>query len=574
MIKNELAAAIAAALESAKSRGELTLESIPPILLEVPKNRAHGDWSTNIAMTATRADGQSPVDLAKKIVSILPIGEGLIVGAEVAGPGFINIKLDPRWVGATLKSILAQGAQFGLSDSGGGRKVLVEFVSTNPNGPITVAGGRNAALGDTIASLLQATGWSVTREYYINDALNSVQMINFGKSVLHRYKQLIGVHAGILEADAEEPDWLYHGDYVIDIARSIMEAEGKRFEDADPDDPQTIQTFRDFAQDGMIAEQKSDLQAFGVEFDNWFSEASLHSDGRVPAAIALLNESGFTYEKDGAVWLRSTDFGDDKDRVLVRANGTPTYIAGDVAYHKDKFDRGFAVAIDIWGADHAGYVARTKAAVAELGYDPNRLEIVLYQLVRIMKDGEFVKSSKRRGDVLELKSDLVDEIGKDAARFFYLTRSANTELDIDVDLAKRTERDNPVYYVQYAHARVRQAIEKAVEADGAALADLSGADLSLLTQDGEVDLVRKLADYPAEVAAAAVDRAPHRITQYLRELASTFHGFYDAGNRAPELRINCGDPNVTKARLALATATALVLKNALSLLGISAPDRM
>ena len=571
MIKNELAATIAAALEDARSKGELNLESIPPISLEVPKNRLHGDWSTNVAMTAARPGGQSPVDLANQIISILPLGQGLIASAEVAGPGFINIKLDPSWVASTVKSILAQGESYGRSDAGAGRKVLVEFVSTNPNGPITVAGGRNAALGDTIASLLAATGWSVTREYYINDALNSVQMINFGKSVLHRYKQLIGVPTGIIEPGADEPDWLYAGDYVIDIARSIAEAEGKRFEDASPDDPQTIQTFRDFAQDGMIAEQQADLAAFGVEFDNWFSEASLHSDGRVPAAIAFLKESGFTYEKDGALWLRSTEFGDDKDRVLVRANGTPTYIAGDVAYFFVLFVWGFVVAIDVWGADHAGYVARTKAAVAELGYDPARLEIVLYQLVRIMKDGEFLKSSKRRGDVLELKSDLVDEIGKDAARFFYLTRSANTELDIDVDLAKRTERDNPVYYVQYAHARVKQALDKA---DPVLLKDIDGADLSLLTQDGEIDLVRKLAEYPGEVSAAAKDRAPHRITQYLRELASTFHTFYDAGNRSPELRINGVDSASTKARLALATATGLVLRNALSILGVSAPDRM
>lgn len=574
MIKKQLAALIAVAMESGRSRGELSLESIPPIVLDAPKNRAHGDWSTNVAMTAPRTGGQSPVELAAKIVSLLPIGEGLIASAEVAGPGFINLKLDPSWVGATIRSILTQGDAYGRSNAGAGRKVLLEFVSTNPNGPITVAGGRNAALGDTVASLLEATGWSVTREYYINDALNSLQMINFGKSVLHRYKQLLGKPAGIVEAGAEEPDWLYQGDYVLDIARSIVETEGRRFEDASPDDPQTIQTFRDLSQDGMIAEQKSDLAAFGVRFDNWFSEASLHSDGRVPAAIAMLQGSGFTYEKDGAVWLRSTDFGDDKDRVLVRANGTPTYIAGDVAYHKDKFDRGYDLAIDVWGADHAGYVARTKAAIAELGYDPSRLEIILYQLVRIMKDGELVKSSKRRGDVLELKSDLVDEIGKDAARFFYLTRSSNTELDIDVDLAKRTERDNPVYYVQYAYARLAQAMDKASEQGANVLDNLASTDLSLLTQAAEIDVVRKLGDYPDEIAAAADDRAPQRITQYLRDLAAVFHGFYDAGNRDAALRINCEDLETRRARLALATASSTVIRAGLGLLGVSAPDRM
>jgi arginyl-tRNA synthetase len=574
MIKTQLAAVIAAALESARSRGELALDEIPPITLEVPKNRAHGDWATNVAMTIARSLGQPPIEIANKIIGFLPVGDAFIASAEVAGPGFINVTLNSSWVETVVRSVLSQGERFGRSEEGAGRKVLVEFVSTNPNGPITVAGGRNAALGDAVASLLDATGWSVTREYYINDALNSVQMVNFGKSVFHRYKQLLGHPNGIIEAGAEEPDWLYHGDYVTDIARNIIETAGRRFEDADADDPQTIQAFRDMAQDGMIAEQKSDLAAFGVAFDSWFSEADLHSDGRVRAAIDLLSESGFTYEKDGALWLRSTDFGDDKDRVLVRASGTPTYIAGDVAYHKDKFDRGYELAIDVWGADHAGYVARTKAAVAELGYDPNRLEIILYQLVRIMKDGEFVKSSKRRGDVLELKSDLIDEIGKDAARFFYLTRSANTELDIDVDLAKRTERDNPVYYVQYAFARISQAIEKAQEADSSATAGLEKADLSMLTQESEVELVRKLAEYPYEVSSAARDRAPQRITQYLRDLAADFHAFYDSGNRAPELRINCVDANVRKARLALATATSTVLRNALALLGVSAPDRM
>lgn len=574
MIKTQVAAAIAAALESARSHGDLALDKLPQIALEAPKIRAHGDWSTNVAMTLSRVTGRNAVEIAEAILSRLPVGQGLIAAAEVAGPGFINITLDPSWVGATLRSILEAGDAFGRSNSGNGRKVLVEFVSTNPNGPITVAGGRNAALGDTIASLLRATGWDVTREYYINDALNSVQMVNFGKSVFHRYRQLLGHPDGILTPGTEEPDWLYQGDYVVDIARSIVDRVGNRFEDADPDDPQTVQAFRDMAQDGMVAEQKSDLAAFGVHFDNWFSEAELHADGRVSDAIAKLSESGFTYEKDGALWLRSTEFGDDKDRVLVRANGTPTYIAGDVAYHKDKFDRGFDLAVDVWGADHAGYVARTKAAMAELGYDANRLEIVLYQLVRIMKDGEFVNSSKRRGDVLELKSDLIDEIGKDAARFFYLTRSANTELDIDVDLAKRTERENPVYYVQYAHARLTQAIEKAIETDPEAMRNLASADLSSLTQESEVDLVRKLAEYPEEVAIAACDRAPHRITQYARETAGIFHGFYDSGNRSPELRINCDDARNRTARLALAAATRTVLSSALELLGVSAPDQM
>ena len=568
MIKEQLAEIITQALDAAKTSGDLALETIPAVTLEMPKQKAHGDWATGVALGLARTLGMPPRDVAARIIGHLPIGDdALIAGAEIAGPGFINLRLRPDWLGDILTRIEAQGAAYGRSGAGGGQKIVVEFVSTNPNGPITVAGGRNAAIGDTLCALLAAVGNTVSREYYINDALNSVQMNNFGRSVFFRYRELLG-HPG------EEWEEMYRGDYVLDVAREVLASHGEEFVDADIDDPQTTRTFRDLSEAGMIAQQKTDLEAFGVTFDTWFSEATLHADGRVAAAIQTLKERGYTYEKDGALWLKATEFGDDKDRVLMRADGTPTYIAGDVAYHKDKFDRGFDKAINVWGADHAGYVARTKASIAALGYDPARLDVLLYQLVSIVKGGEVVQSSKRKGNILELKADLIDEIGRDAARFFFLMRSPHSALEIDIDLARKTEKDNPVYYVQYAHARIVQAIDKARDEKGASVPAAGDADLSLLTEETETDLIKKLSELPAEVALAASEYAPQRIVQYARDLAAVFHSFYDAGNRSPALRVVCDDPELLKARLVLVHATQTVLRNVLSLLGLSAPERM
>jgi arginyl-tRNA synthetase len=568
MIKEELAFVISQALETAKMSGDLPLETIPVVTLEMPKQKAHGDWATSVALGLAKTLGMPPREVAAKIVSHLPVGDdALIAGAEIAGPGFINLRLRPGWLGDILTRIETEGAAFGRSDSGQGKKIVVEFVSTNPNGPITVAGGRNAAIGDTLSSLLTATGCVVSREYYINDALNSVQMNSFGLSVFFRYRELLGHHD-------EEWEGMYRGGYITDVAREILARHGSAFENADRDDPQTVQTFRDLSQDGMIAQQKADLAAFGVVFDTWFSEATLHANGQVAAAISALTERGYTYEKDGALWLKSTEFGDDKDRVLIRADGTATYIAGDVAYHKNKFDRGFDKAINVWGADHAGYVARTKASVAALGYDAARLDILLYQLVNIVKDGQVVMSSKRSGNILELKADLIDEIGKDAARFFFLMRSPNSSLDIDIDLARKTEKDNPVYYVQYAHARIVQAIDKAREEKGVSVPAVGEANLGLLTEETETDLIKKLSELPVEITLAASEYAPHRLVQYARDLAAVFHSFYDAGNRSPTLRVVCDDPEMLKARLVLVHATQIVLRNVLGLLGLSAPERM
>ena len=568
MIKEQLAEIITDALKAAQASGDLALETIPEVVLEMPKQKAHGDWATGVALGLARIVGTPPREVAAKIISHLPIGDdALIAGAEIAGPGFINLRLRPDWLGDILRRVEAQGENYGRSDTGGGKRIVVEFVSTNPNGPITVAGGRNAAIGDTLCSLLTAAGNEVSREYYINDALNSVQMNNYGRSVFFRYRELLG-HPG------EEWEEMYRGDYVLDVAREVLALHGEAFVGADIDDPQTTRTFRDLSEQGMIAQQKADLAAFGVTFDTWFSEATLHADGRVARAIESIKERGYTYEKDGALWFKSTAFGDDKDRVLIRSDGTPTYMTGDLAYSKDKLDRGFDRAINVWGADHAGYVARTKASLAALGYDPARLDVLLYQLVSIVKNGEVVMSSKRKGNILELKADLIDEIGKDAARFFFLMRSPNSALEIDVDLARKTEKDNPVYYVQYAHARIVQAIDKALAEKGASVPAAGEADLSLLTEETETDLIKKLSELPNEVVLAAGEYAPQRIVQYARDLAAVFHSFYDAGNRTPALRVVCDDPETMKARLVLVHATQTVLRNVLALLGLSAPDRM
>ena len=568
MIKEQLAEVISDALKIAKTNGTLALETLPEVVLEMPKSRAHGDWATGVALGLARTLGMPPRDVAATIVGLLPIGgDSLIAKADIAGPGFINLTLRSDWLADILRRIEAQGAAFGQSHTGAGQSIVIEFVSTNPNGPITVAGGRNAAIGDTMASLLSATGYRVSREYYINDALNSVQMNNFGKSVFFRYRELLG-HSG------QEWDEMYRGEYVADVAREVLEKDGTAYENADIDDPQTTHTFRELSEAGMIAQQKTDLEAFGVVFDTWFSESTLHSDGRVKAAIDEVTRRGFTYEKDGALWLKATEFGDDKDRVLMRADGTPTYIAGDLAYHKDKFDRGFDRAINVWGADHAGYISRTKAGIAALGYDPNRLYVLLYQLVNIVKDGEVVMSSKRKGNILELKADLIEEIGKDAARFFFLMRSPHSTLDIDINLAKKTEKDNPVYYVQYAYARIAQAIQKAFDEKNVPVPLAADADLSLLTEDTEATLIKKLSELPDEISLSATEYAPQRLVQYARDLAAVFHSFYDGGNRSPALRVVCDDPETLKARLVLVSATQTVLRNTLTLLGLSAPERM
>ncbi|HEX5323457.1 MAG TPA: arginine--tRNA ligase, partial [Capsulimonadaceae bacterium] len=428
MVKEQLSDIILQAVRSAQAAGELPKDDALPVPeLSAPKNKEHGDYASNIALVlaglwrsekiAARAIADT---VLKHLTALIDQNQkGLVRKAEVAGPGFINLKLRPDWLYAILRSVDEAGSSYGRSTAGAGTKVQVEYVSANPNGPITVAHGRGGAIGDVIASMLEATGYSVRREFYINDALNSTQMINFAKTVHVVYRELLGHEMG------PEPEWLYKGQYVTDIARSIVDREGNAYENTDTEDPKVIGIFRKFTEAGIIEQQKADLQAFGITFDNWYSEASLFESGKVTKTIEELEEKGYTYEHEGALWFRATAFGEEKDDVLVRTGGAPAYFAGDIAYHRDKLERGFDKVIDVWGADHAGHVARTKAGIQALGYDPERVHILLFQLVRIMRNGELVRSSKRRGNILELRADLIDEVGKDAARFFFLMRSSD-----------------------------------------------------------------------------------------------------------------------------------------------------
>lgn len=557
MIKDKLVDIVARALLEAKGSGELQFESIPDFGMDAPKNPSFGDFTTNAALVLAAEAHMAPREVAAKLVERLRSADPMIDRVEVAGPGFINFYLKPDWLHNTLKTIADEGPRYGYTDVGKGMKVQVEFVSANPNGPITVAHGRGGAVGDAIASLLTCTGYDVTRESYINDAPNSTQMQSFGRSVHARYMQALGI-------DYQMPADGYQGDYVIDIGKQLVEEYGDKFL-AMPEDERILR-FTQLAEDQMLKLQKEELARFGVKHDVWYSEATLHASGKVSQAIEMLKERGFAYEKAGALWLKSTAFGDDKDRALVRSNGQPTYIAADAAYHLEKFKRGFDKVVDCWGPDHHGYIARTKAAVAALGCNPEDLEIIIYQAVRLLSGGEVVMMSKRAGDVI-LLSELIDEVGKDAARFFFLMRSVDSTLDFDLELAKSQSNDNPVYYVQYAHARISSILRLAQESS-VAVPSVDEADLSLLTHDAEVALIKKLGEFPDMLAEAAGLYEPHRVTRYAQDLAAVFHGFYT------ECRVMGEDPALTGARLALVRSAQVVLANALTVLGLSAPERM
>ena len=569
MIKQQLIRVTVEAVQACRAAGVLALPEeapLPPVEIDAPRDPRFGDYATNVAMLLAPLIKTPPRQVAESIVGSLRIEDGSpIRSAEVAGPGFINFRLDPGFLGAALREMVRQGEDFGRSNVGRGERVLVEFVSANPNGPITVAHGRGGAVGDAVASLHDWTGYRALREFYINDATNSLQMQTFARSVFARYRQLLG-------HDDRVPEDGYPGEYLIDIARAILERDGARYENLPPDE--AVPLFQDLATHGMQAQQEAALGAFGIVFDTWYSEKTLHAAGAVEATLAELQQRGHAYEQAGALWLRSTAFGDDKDRVLVRADGSATYIAGDLAYHRTKLERADRL-INVWGADHHGYVGRTKAGLAALGFDSDRLDILIYQLVRLLKDGQEFKVGKRAGNIVTLE-ELLEEVGKDAARFFFLMRSADTPLDFDMDLAKRQEKDNPVYYAQYAHARCCSVVARAREA-GVTVpgGDTPDTDLTLLTRPEEIALIKKLADLPEEVRQAAAGCTPHRIPRYVLDLAALFHGYYDQGNRDAALRfVRPDDPSLTRARLLLVLGVRTVLANALTVLGVSAPERM
>ena len=558
MIRDKLAAAVTKAIADAREAGEVNCAEIPEIALEPPKSREFGDFTTNIAMMMAREARMAPRRLAELVLARLSTADGLIERAEVAGGGYINLYLKPEWLHDTLIRIADEGEAYGRSEAGRGTKVQVEYVSANPNGPIHIAHGRGGAVGDVIANMLEAVGCDVTRESYINDARTSLQMQNFGRSVNARYMQALG-------HDFPLPDDAYRGEYVTDIARKIVEKDGEAHLSLSEDE--RVRLFTDLGEEMMLEEQKADLEKFGVKFDVWFSEQALHDTGKVQEAVERLKDRGYAYEKADALWLKSTEFGDDKDRTLVRSNGQPTYIAADAAYHADKLDRGFDRVIDVWGPDHHGYISRTKAAVAALGYDSDKIEIIIFQVVRLYSGGELVMMSKRAGDVV-LLADLIEEVGRDAARFFFLMRSHDSGLDFDLELAKSQSNDNPVYYVQYAHARICSILRKASEEEGIRISRASETDLSVLRHESEIELMKKLGEFPDLVQMAAEAREPHRLTRYAQDLAAVFHGFYT------DCRVISEDAALTAARLVLVDSARTVLANNLRLLGIGAPEKM
>jgi len=558
MLKEEMIALVKQALAAAQAFGDLPDTDIPNFTVEIPKNRDFGDWATNIAMILARPMQKEPREIAERLaVHLLSVGKRHIERVEVAGPGFLNFHLKPSWVDDILRRIISEGERYGFWDIGQGRRVQVEFVSANPTGPIHAWNARGGAIGDVLANLLTAIGYRVEREYYYNDAINSLQVRRLGESVAYHYLQLCGV-------EAPAPEDGYQGDYVLDIARTLQMREGDRYVQWDPEERGRL--FSELAEKEILTQQKEDLKNFGIEYDVWFSERTLYETGKVQEAIELMRQNGYTYEADGALWLRSTAAGDDKDRVLIRSNGLPTYIASEAAYNRDKFERGFDKVLNIWGPDHHGYVARTKAVVQALGYDPNRLDIVIHQIVRFFSQGQEVRMSKRAGEFITL-AEVLEEIGKDAARFFYLMRSADTVFDFDLELAKKQSDENPVYYVQYAHARICSILRTAEER-GVPLPDPLRSDLEMLSDPAEVELIRKLASFRDEIRGAALAYEPHRMTRYAIDLAILFHQFYTV------CRVLSDDPELTAARLVLVEAARIVLRNCLTLLGVTAPERM
>ena len=554
-VKNNIVKAIEQAAQKARDEGKLDFDTLPAFVLEVPREKEHGDFATNIAMLLTRQARMAPRQIAETLAEGINTEGARIARIEIAGPGFINFFLENTWVYDVLPQVEKEGELYGNSATGQGKKVQVEFVSANPTGLLHMGNARGAALGDTMAALMQAAGFEVSREFYINDAGNQIE--NFGKSLEARYLQL-------LDRDVPFPEDGYHGADIIDTVKGIIEKHGDRY--LDMESSLRKEFFIKYALDEKIRAIKKTLSQFGVEYDVWFSEQSLHESGAIDGILDQLRDRGFLYESEGALWLKTTEFGDEKDEVLVRSNGIPTYFAADIAYHKNKFDRGFEWVINIWGADHHGHVKRLKGAMQALGYNPDSLDIVLMQLVRLFKGGDIIRMSKRSGEFITL-DDLMSDVGIDAARYFFVMRNADSHLDFDMDLAKSQSTENPVYYIQYAHARI-SSILRQLEDRGETVPLAGECDFRLLQEQAELDLMRKLADFPIEISEAAVNLEPHRIARYAHELAGLFHSFYNSH------RVIVEDRELQKARLVLVKSVQTVVRRALGLIGVTAPESM
>ena len=564
-IREQLEQIIDQALRAAIEDGTLAMDQVPEAALERPRDEANGDWASTVAMRSAKLAHKSPRDVAAAIVDHLP-ENSVIASVDIAGPGFINIRLDNSALQGVIADVRRAKADYGKGTVTEKNKVNLEYVSANPTGPMHVGHGRWAALGDSLGRVMRHAGYQVAEEFYVND--HGVQMDVFGNSIAVRYQQLLG-------RDVEMPEKCYGGGYVTDIAQTIVDQDGDKWLDADEDERRIA--FRELGYQMMLKRVQDTLSGFGNHFDCYFSERSLYVAGEdgtnaVDRALAAFREAGHIYEKDGATWFRSTTFGDDKDRVLIKENGEMTYFMSDCAYHYDKIQRGFDHLINIWGADHHGYVKRCEAMLEAWGY-PDTLEVVLGQLVNLLRGGEPVRMSKRTGEMVTFE-ELIDEVGVDATRFLMLSRSSDQPIDFDIEEAKKQDSSNPVYYVQYAHARICSIIRKAagVEAgDTDALAAQvipADVDLSVLVDPTELALMRKMADFPDFIALAARDRAPFRCTHFAQELAGLYHQFYT------NCHVICDDASIQAARLALCDATRLVLALTLDLLGVSAPEKM
>jgi len=532
----------------------MTGENVPDIQLEKPRDKEHGDFATNVAMQLTRIAKRAPREIAEEIVSNLDYAKAQIERVEIAGPGFINFFVKEDFLAEIVPTILKQKENYGKTNHGEGKKVQVEFVSVNPTGDLHLGHARGAAFGDVLCNVFQAAGYDVDREYYINDAGNQIDQL--AASIEARYFEALGL-------ESEMPEDGYYGEDIIAIGKRIAEKDGSSW--LEKSEEERLAYFRAFGLQYELNKIKEDLDAFGVFFDEWFSETSLYESGKITAALEKMEEKGYIYEQDGATWFRSTDFGDDKDRVLIKNDGSYTYLTPDIAYHQDKLNRGFHKLINVWGADHHGYIARMNAAIQALGYSEDVFAVKIIQLVNLYEDGERVRMSKRTGKAVALR-ELMEDVGVDAVRYFFTMRSNDTQLDFDIDLAKSESNENPVYYVQYAHARICSMLTQA-ESRGYTLQN--EFDPTLLTSEKEVDLLKQLAEFPQAIVDAADREAPYRITQYVYELAARLHSFYNA-----EKVINEDDAKLTEARIALMTAVRITLKNALTILGVRAPEQM
>lgn len=528
---------------------------IPDFLVETPKEKGHGDFSTNVAMLLAKQLRRAPRDIAAEIAAKVK-RDDLVLNVESAGAGFINFYLSPSYVYGILKEIEEQGTNFGRIDFGGGRRVMVEFVSANPTGPMHMGNARGGAIGDSLAAVLKMAGYDVRREFYVNDA--GAQIEKFGRSLEARYLQ-------ILTGSTDFPEDGYQGEDIIEHAREYISIHGDKLLQASSEERQ--KALIEYALPKNLDNIKKNLERYRIKYDTWFHESSLYESGEIAETIEELRKSGYTYEKEGALWFKSTEFGVEKDDVLVRANGIPTYFAADIAYHRNKFlTRGFDIVIDIWGADHHGHVARMKGAMKAMGVDPDRLHVIIMQLVRLVENGETVRMSKRTGKMITL-SDLLDEIGVDAARFFFNLRQAGSHFEFDLGLAVEQSNENPVFYVQYAHARICS-ILRLLEQEGMNVLPYKEIDPSRLSTESELDLIKRLGDLPDEIKIAAQSFEPSRLTRYAMEVSALFHSFYNS------CRIKGEEPALALARLNLVSATKVVIGNALNILGVDAPERM